>query len=351
MTTVPNAPPAPRRASPTALALALAACLAGAYAPTPARAAGLVDSAIQAVSAMERATGVPIVILERTGDDPGQFWYLASQALCAKTGDNWCEEDLQVLSDTTNLLGWSRVLNYTPKTGQQGGVTVGAGAKSVCVILPPKPGVSAGFVAIGLSGGGSYSYAELPTDDEAEAYLYLIHAAGCAASGGDAAADQKRADAFASLTLTLLEGNGSFVSGAAVSPARKFATFRNQEAVRWSVSVGERTLLDLWKGQAAGILRSQYGCNANVVDSADIDTQSIQRTSLPRGGDCTSRNGGQPQGSVEDGNLWAWTSGGAAGTPAVAMPPQAYSPFMGFPSVDDGVRYAWTTSASIAQQR
>jgi hypothetical protein len=306
---------------------------------------GLAAQAVALVPMLERVTSMPMVVLERTGDDPGQFWYKAMQALCAKTGDNWCEEDLTSLTDTTNLLGWSRVMTYRPRDskgnqGIEGGIT-----KSVCVILPPKPGVSAGFTAIGLSGGGAYLTEELPSDEEAEAFLYLTHAASCMSTGGDQAAETRRSDAFAALALTLLEGNPNFVSGRAASPGRMFSAYRSGEAVRWSVSVGERVLLDLWKRKTVALLQAG-GCSATLADSTEMDTQSIPRAgSLPQDGDCRGNRNWSRQGSVSDGNLWLW---GGVGIP---LPPEPYTPFMSFGSVEEGVRYAWTTAGSIAKQR
>lgn len=303
----------------------------------------LASQAITAIESLERATQMQIVILERTGDDPGQFWYRSMQKLCQKTGENWCEQDLtQVLTDTTNPLGWARVLSYTAPSGQ----------KKVCAILPPKQGISEGYVATGLSGGGIYDYRDLPTSEEAEAFLYLMHAGHCLASS-DGGADQKRADAFAALSLTLIEGNSVFVPGRDVTPARKFSFYRNREASRWAVSVGERVLLDLWKREAAAALQQRFSCQATVVDSTNIDTQAIQRqASLPPDADCTTRAGGA-RGNVSDENLWLWTVGGTfgGGWPTVGLPPQPYSPFKSFPSMDAGVAYAWETSGSIAAQR
>ncbi len=130
----------------------------------------LAGTSQRAVESLEKMSGLPIVFLDRTGDDPGQFWYRAMQKLCTKTGDNWCDDDLTSLRDTTNPIGWSRVLTYRTPQGTE---------KKVCVILPPNPGVSAGYVATGLSSGNIYSWQELPTSAEAEAFLTLMHGANC----------------------------------------------------------------------------------------------------------------------------------------------------------------------------
>lgn len=322
----------------------LAIVMASVLNMTPASAqSGLAQQAIAVIGALERTTRMQIVILERTGDDPGQFWYQAMQKLCQKTGENWCEQDLtQVLTDTTNPLGWARVLSYTAPSGQ----------KKVCAILPPNQGISEGYVATGLSGGGIFDWRDLPTSEQAETFLYLMHAGHCLAES-DGGTDQKRADAFAALSMTLIEGNPIFVPGRDVTPARKFSFYRNRESTRWAVSVGERVLLDLWKREAASALQQRFNCQAVVVESTNIDTQAIVRqTSLPPEADCTTKAGGA-RGNVSDENLWLWTGGYGfgAGNPTVGLPPQPYSPFKSFPSLDAGVAYAWTTSGSIASQR
>ncbi len=309
--------------------LAGIAALLLALAPAGARASSLVDQALGALPVMESVSGMPIVVLARTGDDPGAFWLSAMQDLCSKTGDNWCEGDVQVLQDTTNLLGWARVLTYTPE---------GASApKKVCAILPPAPGVSPGFVAQGIAGGGAFSYTELPSQEEAEAYLYLIHLAACASTGANDAQEQRRSDAFAALSLTLMEGSSSFVSGREVSPARRFAGFRNAQTTGWAVSVGERILLDLWKGQAVTALQAS-GCAATGVASTSIDTLAIPRDrALPPGQNCA---GNYRTGTVTDGNLWLWMGGTS----------QPYAAFQTFPSAEEGIRYSWQTAASLSTQ-
>lgn len=308
---------------------------------------GLAQIAVDAIASLERAGKMDIVVLERTGDDPGQFWYRAMQKLCQKTGENWCDQDLtQVLTDTTNTLGWARVLTYKTAAGAQ---------KKVCTILPPKEGISAGYTATGMAGGGTvFDWRDLPTSSHAEAFLYLMHAGSCLSEGSNAALDEKRADAFAALTMTLIEGSPAFVPAQGVTPARKFSFFRNRESTRWAVSLGERILLDLWKKEAADQLRQRNSCQTTVVASTNLDTESIQRqTGLPPDADCTTR-AGAPRGNVSDENLWLWTGAGAvlgAGWPTTSLPPQPYSPFKSFGSFDEGVAYAWATAGSIASQR
>ncbi|AOG03365.1 hypothetical protein [Bosea sp. RAC05] len=312
-----------------ALSLALLASMGSA------RAQSLTELSQTAVAALEPIGQIQIVFLDRTGDDPGQFWYRAMQKLCTKTGDNWCDSDLTMLQDTTNPIGWSRVLTY--KNAQ--GVT-----KKVCVILPPTVGISAGFAASGLSSGAVYSYRELPSSSQMEAFLTLMHGANCLNTTDDTK-EVKRADGFAAMTLALLEGYAGFVPGQDVTPARKFSLYRNAESTRWSVNVAERIMLDQWKAEAVAILSSNGSCNATLVPSANLATDSIQRDAmLPPGEDCSQGTGGAAKGQVSDANLWLWGQ-------RVGMPPQAYTPFKSFRSFADGVAYAWSTAESIAGQR
>lgn len=327
----------PKIAGALALAIAVTAPLLAAANPVPA--------AKQVVSALEAQTGMPIAILERTGDDPGVFWYRAMHALCAKTGDNWCEQELRFLDDTTNPLGWARVIEYRNDKGE---------ARKVCAMLPPRQGISPGFVATGLSGGGVYNVDQLPTSAEAEAFLWMLHAANCQNSLGDRR-EEKRADAFAAMSLALIQGATGFVSGVSVTPARYFSLYRNGQSTRWAVNVAERLLLDVWKAEAAGILSVGGACDARVVGSTNLATDQISRDqTLPPGRDCVPAMGGQAAGDVSDGNLWLWMGGAGAAVfaqwPTVPAPPQLYSPFKPFPSLAAGVSYVWQSSEQLAAQ-
>lgn len=312
-------------------------------APGLALAQDLSGTAQRAVESLEKMSGLPIVFLERTGDDPGQFWYRAMQKLCKKTGDNWCDDDLTSLRDTTNPIGWSRVLTYRTPQGTE---------KKVCVILPPNPGVSAGYVATGLSGGNIYSWQELPTSAEVETFITLMHGANCLNTSEDQQ-QAKRADAFAAMTLALIQGDGAFVSARDVTPARKFALYRFGESTRWAVNVAERILLDQWKDEAVAALSARNRCDAKAVASQNLATDSLQRDiSLPQGEDCVATMGGASKGTVTDGNLWLWTTGQpGSNAPVLGLPPAPYTAFKGFQSFDAAIIYAFKTAETIASQR
>ncbi len=326
----------PAHALAPILALACAAC-----GTASAQSAGPVATQAQyVVSQLPAITGVPIVTLTRSDNDLAGFYSGAMQSLCSATGTNWCDTDLySVLTDTTNPLGWARVLTYADANGA---------TRTVCAILPPSPSVSGSYVASGLSGGSVPDWRDLPTDDEAQAWLLMEYGGICQSTAGDTT-EEKRADAFASLSLTLVEGSGVFVAARDVSPARKFSFYRNQSANAWAVNTGERILLELWKGEAAQSL-SSGGCSATAVAATDLDTPDIKRDAQLSGGDCTGQS---PQGTVTDANLWLWTygaSGLSASWPTVNLPPVNYTPFMTFQSLSAGVTYAWTAAGSLAAQ-
>jgi hypothetical protein len=328
----------------------LAACsavLVAAAVASPASAqVNVVASAAAVAPNMQTAIagGPPIAVLTRSDNDLSNFYLQAMQTLCRVAPDNnWCDADLMgVLTDTTNQLGWAQVLNYTSTTT--------GGAATVCAILPPSPTVSAGTIAGSVSQTGQvFDWRDLTTDQEAQAWLMLRYVGMCEASAGGTQ-DQKNADAFASLTLTLIEGNPIFVGAQDVSPARKFSFYDGFASTAWATNVGERVLFELWKAQAAAGVSAQ-SCKAAAVASTNLDTVGVQRDTMLTGGqDCTAQ---PPVGTVTDSNLWLWTANGGTMTvtwPTVPEPPLAYAPFMSFTSFNAGINYAWQSGLGIASQ-
>lgn len=298
----------------------------------------IVKAAKDFVPDVEEMANRPIAILQRSDNDPATFWYKAMQSLCKATGDDWCEQDVRsVLTDTTNQLGWARVLTYKDEHDK---------VKTVCALLPPRPGLYPGYVATAVSAGAVLGQYELPTAKEVEAYLWLIHTASCLNDTGSEK-EQKRADAFATLALTVIEGDGDFVGAYDETPSRLFNPWRNPTETRWATNVGERLLLDLWKDEVADHL-GDIPCTVTVVPSTDINTDYIQRDShLGASDDCQSASpAGYKTGKVTDQNLWIWT--GSFGGPTTAMPPEPFVPFKMF---DDGVAaatYILTTANKLA---
>lgn len=318
-------------------ALWLVAGLALSTAVTPAFAGPLVEEAKKVVTGLEEMSGRPIAVLTRVDNDPGEFWYKATQALCEATGDNWCENELSFLTDTTNQLGWARVITYKDEEDK---------VKTVCALLPPRPNLNAGYAATALSGGMVISGPLLPSNEEMEAYLWLLHAGSCLAeAGGDQ--EQVRADAFATLALTLIEGDHQFVGAYAITPSRRFNALRNEEETRWATNIGERLLLELWKEETADVLRD-IPCQVTVVPSDDLNTDFIERdAALPASDDCQSAAPtGFKTGKVTDKNLWIWT--GDFGGPTFAMPPEPYVPFKMFDTYGEAMVYTWGASNQLA---
>src|SRR3546814_15439161 len=91
----------------------------------------LVGVALQAVLALEAVTGMPIAILERTGDDPKAFWARTTEILCDKTESYFCDQDVQFMTANNKPMGFARILQYDNAEGQQ---------SHVCALLPPMPG-------------------------------------------------------------------------------------------------------------------------------------------------------------------------------------------------------------------
>src|SRR3546814_6253055 len=117
----------------------------------------LVGVALQAVLALEAVTGMPIAILERTGDDPKAFWARTTEILCDKTESYFCDQDVQFMTANTNPMGFARIIQYENAEGQQ---------RLVCALLPPMPNISPSFAATGISAGGIFTHMNLPTRSE-----------------------------------------------------------------------------------------------------------------------------------------------------------------------------------------
>ena len=58
--------------------------------------AALTGAALNLIASLQSIAGFPIVVLQRTGDDPALFWNAAAQSLCAATGEN-CDRLLDIL--------------------------------------------------------------------------------------------------------------------------------------------------------------------------------------------------------------------------------------------------------------
>lgn len=317
-----------RRISSLILAVALSLAPATAFA----QAVDIVGEAKNIIADLSEIGNRPIAVLTRVDNDPGQFWYKAMQALCDATGDNWCEDQVRFLTDTTNQLGWAKTFTYKGDNGA---------TKTVCALLPPRRGINPGYVANGLSSGGVYSAYDLATSVETEAYLILLHAASCLNNdGGDR--ETRRADVFATLALTLIQGDSDFVGAYDVTPSRLFNKLRSSSATRWGTNVGERLLLDLWKDEAAVSL-NKAGCHVTVTASDNLNTDYITRTRNGDAGSCSDSE--NRNGQLTDENLWSWTSGSYG----VNLPPAPYSAFKMFDNIPAGVSYAWSTADQLSR--
>lgn len=294
-------------------------------------------AALNLIAGIEGIGKVPIAILERTGDDTEAFWMRSAEILCAKTGDNFCDTDMMVMRDNTNPLGFARVITYRGAQGQ---------TKRVCAVLPPADDVSPALTATGVSAGNTYSWEDLPSSQAAWVWLMLQNAAHCL-DGEDAAADDKRADAFATLGTTLIFGDPGFAAPGNKSPSRVFGYYRNGEANRWAANLGERILLDTWKAEAVAVAQARTGCTLSADGSGRLDVDQIPRDPQIAATDvCVPAGQGTPKpGRITDSNLWAWMYQSPIGAP-----PQPWAPLKTFPSVQAAATYVWQQAGTLSQR-
>ncbi len=294
--------------------------------------ADLANAVLALIATMQNVSGMPIAILERQ-DTIEQFWARSAAILCTKTGDTWCSSDVYFMNDTTTLTGWSKVIKYTNKSGVQ---------KQVCAILPPIRELDPSYLANAF--GTSYlGPANYPAGTVTADWTLLYNAAHCLDKNFDAQ-EEKRAKAFATLAVAMLDGNPVFTAGAQQSSWRQLAKIANDQAAYWAAGTGERILFDLWKNQAASVLAQNYRCNASVVANSSIDTENIRRDqTLTSGQDCSAASGSI--GQVTDSNLWVWmyANGG------IGAPPITYTPMEVWGGdYTTGFNYIWSTAANLS---
>jgi hypothetical protein len=313
----------------------------------------LVAAAMQLVAGLEGTSGVPIAMLDRI-EEPAMFWARAAAKLCDKTGDEFCEEQVRFMTANTEPLGMSRIIVYQDKAGRQ---------KKVCAVLPPVENPDPTMVAEAF-GGAIPQASQVPSYDETAAWLTMYHATHCLDTTGTAD-EEDRAAAFATLALTLLRGDPVFTPGNTRAAGRQLAVLSGKEAAYWAAGVGERSLLDVWKGEAAAVLRRTMNCEVTVTKNASIDIEGIRRDqSLREGENCeppvqrttaptpsnprgTVVTSGTPRGTVTDANLWIWMYGQGG----VGVPPQAWTWGKLFGSAQEASAYILAASTEIARQR
>lgn len=351
----------------------------------------LVGIALNVVASLEALVGVPIIMIERGDDDPKAFWDRAAETICARTGFAFCEggrEQLTRYMSSPSWAGFSSLLRYREPDGTE---------RTVCLLLPPSPGLSTSHAATSLHGGGAYGYKDLPTKDALDAFLTMVWAAECANATGSPAG-KARSDAFAAMVIALAEGDPAFVRDPLATPARKFAFMRNRSTTEAALGLAERIMLDVWKGEAEAALRGA-GCRATAVPSTAQDVPRVRRegaappcqspqaraayygySGVGDGGDGAAADPGfdmvdNDDVAVTDGNLHIWMYGpppvpygpGDPRTyvprqfsftwgeqmyeydnPVVGAPPAPWHPFKGVGDLDQAVSYIWGATGAIA---
>jgi hypothetical protein len=289
------------------------------------------------ITGLEGIAGYPIVVLDRAGDDPSIFWHNAALKLCQRTNENWCDEDLVSLTDTTSALGWTRVITYVGRTSGQ--------TKKVCLVLPPPTDVSPWMASQGLSSGAWPDLYNLPTSADTYTWLTLQAAANCIQDTDSAFAD-RRADAFATIATTLIDGDPVATQPNGIGPARLFQNFRNHDAIRWANDMAERYEFDIWKNQVAQAAPSTIGCQMTILSSANLATDTIARDPaiLPADG-CVNFGGGSSQTArVTDANLYSWIYSSPIGGQL------NWQPYQGFTDFNASAQWTWTTASDLAKQ-
>jgi hypothetical protein len=292
-------------------------------------------AAIAFVAALESVSGVNIAVLDRI-DDPAEFWVRTAAILCNKTGDAFCEKDVRFMTANTELSGYSQIIEYK----NEAGVT-----KRVCALLPPVDDIDPSYVAEAFTGSFAVS-SQYPSSLSA-AWLYMYHAAHCLDSTFTGN-EEGRAAAFATLGLGILQGDPTFAPGVNLGQSMRIASMIKNDAAYWAAGTSERILLDYWKGQAAGVLRSKYGCNANVLKGTTINTPSVARDKqLKIGEDCATAAGSSTQSSgvVSDANLWIWMYGNGG----IGAPPVEYQPAAMFSDFRTAAKYTLETAIQLAK--
>lgn len=289
------------------------------------------------VTALEGISGVPIATLDRV-DNTQEFWARSAAILCQKTGDNFCDDDLRFMTQNTEPSGFSQIIEY--KVGATGKT------KRVCALLPPIDNIDPNYVGEAFT-GSFVRERDYPTETSMAAWLYLYHAAHCldSAMNGN---EENRAVAFATLGLTILQGDPLFAPPGQTGQSRRIATMIKNNSAWWAAGTGERILFDQFKAETADTLRKKHGCNAQVQASTTIDTTKIARASrLSDGQDCSiaASGGYQNSGLVSDANLWIWMYGQGG----VGAPPVAYAPAKMFSDMKAAVTYTLNTANSLAK--
>nr|WP_250807916.1 hypothetical protein [Neorhizobium tomejilense] len=287
------------------------------------------------VAALESVSGVPIATLDRV-DNTQEFWARSANIICEKTKDPFCDVDMRFMTQNTEPSGFSQIIEY--KVGTKGET------KRVCALLPPIDNVDPSYVAEAFTGSFTRE-ADYPSETAMAAWLYLYHAAHCMDSlftDGE----EDRAVAFATLALTILQGDPLFAPPSQTGQSRRIAIMIKKDSAWWAAGTGERILLDQFKADTAEVLRKNYNCNAQLLASTSIDTTRIPRDrTLKPGEDCAPQGEfGQSNGVVSDANLWIWMYGNGG----LGAPPIEYKPAKMFTDMKAAARYTLNTAIKLA---
>ena len=329
---------------------------------------------MQIIPAFTAATGVEVMVVDRYNGDRYQFTESISQQFCSTYSSSpSCEADMRNIPFDA-LSGWASK-DYTTNVQTY---------SDVCLYMPPDFGNLSNFLTYNQDIRTKYSIiagnvngaTEEPASENAAMYNALSTLAECARKDSETIGVQiERELAFASLAMTLIDGDTSFLREPNSNKSRQHANITTSQAAQYGTSIGERILMELWKKETAKSLNAQNYCgnsmqNRNggvyVSKSSDINTTGISREvgwvpTCPF--DEERQSFTQQSLEVNDSNLHLFIFGaseqliqqarssddGGYGpmSPVVSNPPEPYTPFKAFGNYNSALSYIWETSSNL----
>ena len=332
----------------------------------------LIGILMQIIPAFTDATGVDILVIQKGEGDRYQFTQNIEKNLCNQYSNNpSCEADMRGVPYET-VSGWAY------KSFETNSSDIG----DVCLYMIPDPTSGATYFNYIDNIKDKYSTVskqfntsvEYPSTENAYMYTALSTLAECARKDDESIYAQiEREMAFASLAMTLIEGDTTFIREPNANIIRRHADIINSSAAQYATNIGERILLELWKAETVKSLNRESYCGASSLNSGvlnkkskDINTVGIPRTSgwVPTCPfDDERQSFTQRTLEVNDSNLHLFMFGasenlirqarnsddGAYGpmSPVVSNPPEPYSPMKPFGSYSSAISYIWQTSSNL----
>lgn len=323
---------------------------------------------LQIIPAFTEVTGVEVLVADRI-TDRYQFTQNLEQKLCSQSSNPNCEADMRNIP-FEEMSGW----------GSKAFSTNSSDVSNYCIFMTPEFENLATYSNYGFDLQKKYSAisASVGQIEQAQShhsamYAALSSLAECARKDSETLDVQvERELAFASLALTLIVGDTSFIREPMTNITRKHANVTNSEAAKYATNIGERILFELWKQETAKVLNKQTYCGPSSRDggvfvkkSSDINTIGVPRADdwVPTCPYDEERQAwSQSKLEVNDQNLHLFMFGASEAKirsargddggygpmqPVVSNPPEPYTPFKPFGSYKSAISYIWETSNNL----